>query len=299
MPSLSLTTAVATSLLLFQHTSYANPLPNPEALSVFPREAENFVDCTPDQKDKINRALGDAATLANYAFGNIDTNSKAWSHYFRTDDAGKAEDLNFAKKVWSVIESNNDPTNPSFKFSIRCGKDDNPSCKDGKSVAITDAKPQDGDTLREMLICPLFFNPSSTETKNDLSSRKFETPKRGQDNSWCAPGNNFPWYEVAGHTILHEMTHLDVIGALAELPEIENTDPDGTTWKTHGTEDVSLQGTYPVAARALADIWHNNKQTDGTIKPYQNAENLAAAALEWFMMDQCAQSGNPIDEIKL
>jgi hypothetical protein len=72
-----------------------------------------------------------------------------------------------------------------------------------------------------MLVCPLFFKSTSSETKNDISSRKFEKPKRNQDNSWCAPGNNFPWYEVAGHTIFHEMTHLDVVGKSAGLPEVE------------------------------------------------------------------------------
>jgi len=73
-----------------------------------------------------------------------------------------------------------------------------------------------------MLVCPLFFKDSSSETKNDISTRKFEKPLRGKDNSWCAPGNNFLWYEIAGHTILHEMTHLDVVGKSADLPEVEN-----------------------------------------------------------------------------
>lgn len=88
-------------------------------------------------------------------------------------------------------------------------------------MAITDAQPQDGNNLREMLICPLFFKDNSKETNHDLDFRKFDKPKRNQNDSWCAPGNNFPWYEVAGHTLLHEMTHLDALGKAAGVPERE------------------------------------------------------------------------------
>lgn len=69
-----------------------------------------------------------------------------------------------------------------------------------------------------MLICPLFFKSDSKETKQDLKDKTFEKPKRGV-NTWCSPGNNFPWYEVAGHTLLHEMTHLDAVGKAAGVEE--------------------------------------------------------------------------------
>jgi hypothetical protein len=63
-----------------------------------------------------------------------------------------------------------------------------------------------------MLICPLFF--TADETIRSLSSRAFEKPNRRRDTSWCV-ANKFRWYEISGFTMLHEMTHLDVVGAKA------------------------------------------------------------------------------------
>jgi hypothetical protein len=71
-----------------------------------------------------------------------------------------------------------------------------------------------------MLICPLYFKADSKQTNHDLSSRKFEKPKRGQDNSWCVT-NTFTWYEIGGLTLLHEMTHLDAVGKAADMPETQ------------------------------------------------------------------------------
>lgn len=54
---------------------------------------------------------------------------------------------------------------------------------------------------------------------------------------------------------------------------------DGT--KTHGTDDVVGFGDdYITAARDLLSTWVNNPKdlAPGALKPYQNAENIAAAA---------------------
>ena len=49
---------------------------------------------------------------------------------------------------------------------------------------------------------------------------------------------------------------------------------------SHGTDDVGgLSDNYPSAARKLADLWKSGKAGTDTLKPYQNAENLSAAAL--------------------
>jgi len=55
----------------------------------------------------------------------------------------------------------------------------------------------------------------------------------------------------------------------------------GEKWfKTHGSDDVGgLGNSYPVAARGLAELWQKGKQPEGALKPWQNAENLAGAAL--------------------
>lgn len=113
-----------------------------------------------------------------------------------------------------MVAANNDPTNAPYTFSVRCAKADDAECNGGTSLAITDAKPQDGDTTREMKICPLFF--TADQTKNNLDSKKYDGDKRG---SWCQLGQRFKDFETGGHTLLHEMTHLDALANAAGLPE--------------------------------------------------------------------------------
>lgn len=129
----------------------------------------------------------------------------SYTHYLREEDSDNA------LKLWSAVASNNDPTNPPYSFSVRCAA----SCTgdESSSLAITDSAPQDGSTLREMKLCPLFF--TAAETANNLSSKAYNGDKRG---SWCQTGQKFSDFETAGHTILHEMTHLDALGAAAGVP---------------------------------------------------------------------------------
>lgn len=89
------------------------------------------------------------------------------------------------------------------------------SCSLYSSLAITDSAPQlDDGSYREMKICPLFF--TAANTKNNLDSKKYDGDKRG---SWCQKGQHFKDFETAGHTLLHEMTHLDALAKAAGLPE--------------------------------------------------------------------------------
>lgn len=87
------------------------------------------------------------------------------------------------------------------------------------SLAITDSTPRSSPEVAEMLICPFFF--TAPETAQNLGSKEIiQNPSRRQ-NSWCQPGPKFSDFETAGHTLLHEMTHLDSAGAAAGLSERE------------------------------------------------------------------------------
>lgn len=84
------------------------------------------------------------------------------------------------------------------------------------SLAITDAAPRALPAVAQILICPLFF--TAPETAKDLQSKTYKTnPGRRDPPSWCSPGQKFADFETAGHTLLHEMTHLDALGAAAGL----------------------------------------------------------------------------------
>lgn len=58
--------------------------------------------------------------------------------------------------------------------------------------------------------------------------------------------------------------------------------------KSHGTDDVGgLSKVYQTAARQLKKLWDDGKQPAGAITPVENAENLAAAATEWYFSNRC------------
>ncbi|KAL8703681.1 MAG: hypothetical protein Q9201_003135 [Fulgogasparrea decipioides] len=238
---------------------------------LFPRLESNYVDCSDDQKKRLATGFADAAALGNIAY-KIDQSSTAFTHYLRDEDASQA------KNLWSMVAANNDPTNAPYTFSVRCAKTDDTGCKasrtGGASLAITDSQPEDGEHAREMKICPLFF--TADQTKNNLDSKKYDGDKRG---SWCQTGQHFKDFETAGHTLLHEMTHLDSLAKEARMPN------RGTN-AHHGTDDVDGFGDdYVVAARGLLDAWVNHKDdlADGALQPFQNAENIAAAATAGMM----------------
>jgi len=104
--------------------------------------------------------------------------------------------------------------------------------------------------------------------------------------TWCSHGNNFGYLEVARHALFREMTHLDVLGAYAGLTLRKSYD-----WSvSHGTEDTRDFGDWPPAqARALAVAWQKDPEHYAGLPTYRNAENLAAAALEWYVLDRCKQ----------
>lgn len=154
MPSITTTKAFLAAILFT--TSLANPLPKPNGVSLIRRLATNYFDCDDAQETKLKTAFTDAATMANHAYEGANDNtidSKVyvppgslehllryiadnalgrWSHYFRTEGDGKAEDLEYAKGVFSAIASNNDPTNSRYIFSVRCVSDTHDDCKSKK-----------------------------------------------------------------------------------------------------------------------------------------------------------------------
>ncbi|GAB7353826.1 hypothetical protein MBLNU459_g4199t2 [Dothideomycetes sp. NU459] len=222
--------------------------------TLFPRDAQNFVGCSDTQKTKVQTALADAAALGNIAYNQMvtDRSSTAYEKAYNADNT----------------TADGDEVN---------------------SLAITDSAPQDGNTLREMKLCPLFF--TAAETANNLDSKEYNGNKRG---SWCQTGQKFADFETAGHTILHEMTHLDALGASAGVPA--RTDASGLT--SHGTDDVTgYAGDYVHAARELLTDWVNNpdEMAPAALKPYQNAENIAAAATENWFIKSCGFTDISLD----
>lgn len=83
---------------------------------------------------------------------------------------------------------------------------------------------------------------------------------------------------MGGITLLHEITHLDAVGELAEYSEVK----DSEGFESRGTEDVgstSPSDSPPLQARKLLKLWKSGKANPAnTLEPYRNAESIAAAA---------------------
>ncbi|KAL1622130.1 hypothetical protein SLS54_005195 [Diplodia seriata] len=266
--------------------------------TVLPRDGKTYqiVGCTAAQQKKLTTAFEDAVKLASAA-DDIDDDSTAFSHYLRKDDKKET------KKLWKAVAKVNSDDSP-YKFNVRCDKClENPARQvlrrpsaiaygheanvSAKSLAYTNPSPADDDNpVPEMTICPAFF--TNAGTKNDLASKSYIPDKR---NSWCQTDYKFKDFETAGHTILHELTHFDAVGDEGDLPEATD---EGIT--SHGTIDVTGFGDdYVPAARAFLQKWvadpDTMKKDDGP-KPYQNAENVAAAATEWWFNNKCTNIDN-------
>lgn len=174
-----------------------------------------------------------------------------------------------------------------LKLIITCKATD--EC--GDSLALTDAKPNTDSFTAKIRLCPKFF--TDDRTKNFLDSKGTKRNPGRRDNSWCQPGQPFSFFETAGHTFLHEMTHLNQLGVEAGLFPDNKAEGD-----THGTEDIYQiaegydRGSPEKSARKLKDNWVKHDRKDsGAKKPEllrtENAEGYAAAATEFWMQSWC------------
>lgn len=132
-----------------------------------------------------------------------------------------------------------------------------------------------------MKICPKYF--ADATTKLSTTSKEYKVNPGRRDNSWCQPGNKFNDFSVGGITLLHEMTHLDALAAVANYPSVQSHDDDLGDFDTHATEDVfgvTPGNNPPAQARNLAKIWQQGKEGNynDLVEPYRNAESIAAAA---------------------
>ena len=234
--------------------------------------------------------------------------NRSFRNYFQDveDDTGVEEMYTAIGVQASAPESINGEPEPKvtlnqFKVHVTCQDPDKLSQQKGtSSLAITDVSPVTDDFTPSVLFCPAFFDPKEPRTQNNLNSKTYKkNPGRRDPPSWCMPNEKFKFFEVAGHTVLHELTHLNEAGARAHLaPRPADPDkPEGA--QTEGTDDVNGMKGYSTdpmtAARQLHANWAKIIDADptppkDTWPPFVeklNAESYAAAALEWWFMSQC------------
>ncbi|KAI9862284.1 MAG: hypothetical protein M1813_004760 [Trichoglossum hirsutum] len=224
----------------------------------------------PTMGDVISRAYNEALTLANAGLS-LGATDPPFTHYFIG-----TQQLNSLHAMFGAIVG----TSPVFSVNFVCTNDPN-ECTN--AVAVTDASPSTGpNDVKQITICDSFWTYISTRFLLYDQSQGLNPGVPFRDNTaggWCPPAyTNVNFLGTAGHTILHELTHLDALGGIVGL------DPDNIG--SRGTSDVQQDCELNGARNYLVDYI-----ADPTLSsPDYNAESYAAAATEKYFTDLCGRA---------
>ncbi|QIW98396.1 hypothetical protein AMS68_003914 [Peltaster fructicola] len=220
------------------------------------------------------------------AASTLASDNAGFTHYF----GGKNTDVQFThfKQMMAAIAS----TEEHFSFQFECR--DTPTCSSVRSAMVADANVADATTRRTIQVCPRFWTATSSLYLLPREESYAVTPYR-EHETWCEKtkrgndadlsGRENQWYATAGHTVLHELTHLDALARQAGLV------PDPKT-NMHGTEDpqdsnkIKGETCELAGARNFLEKYKETKDPDFSSPDY-NAESYAAAATEIYFMKEC------------
>ncbi|WEW57133.1 hypothetical protein PRK78_002593 [Emydomyces testavorans] len=244
-------------------------------LSLMKRFHPKITNC--HDEEHVRKSLDQVSGLAVGAYGVLANgdgwkSNKGYTHYF------KESDYEQVKKAYELLMGIGD----SIPFEIRCAPQE--ECVAG-DFAYADSTPEsfEGHGLtkgvRTITLCPPFFTDSRTtgnlppaDDQEGLKAYcKFKESKKVMD------------FEVGGHTLLHEITHLDAFGVAAGYPEVAYTPKRAGdfAYQYHGTIDWKDKSTAGNARNLKTSKVKNKPET------WQNAESLAAAATEIGAMWRC------------
>ena len=238
----------------------------------------------PNMKSVLQKAYSDASALANQA-QNVALDNKGFTHYF----GGNLPDIqltHFQNMMRGVANSDN-----NYAIQFDCANI--PDCTP-QSVLVTDATLGSATDVKVIQVCSSFWTTASTKFLLYDSSNETPSPPYRNDGTtlqgWCrkAAANGDPnvsartnqWFATAGHSVLHELTHLDSLAQFAGLSG--ETDAGGA----HGTDDFQTGCELTGARSFLSDYIAD----DDNPSPDYNAESYAAAATEIYFMNLCSFS---------
>lgn len=231
-------------------------------------------------KAVLQQAYDDAVTLATAA-QDVAADNVGFTHYFGGPESG-AQLTHFQQMMKGIVSGNN-------YYSIQFECQNTPTCS-SKSVLVADATVGGPTDVKVIEVCSSFWTAASTKyLLYDSAHTTPNPPYRPNDatsQGWCrkstangdsnvsARTNQF--FATAGHSVLHELTHVDSLAQQAGLsPDDDNR---------HGTLDVQKQCELAGARKFLQQYIAGN--TDDT-RPDYNAESYAAAATEIYFMSLC------------
>ena len=158
---------------------------------------------------KIKVDLKDAWNLVDLLLENKEAfkSSTAYSHYFLPIES------NQVIKMFQTIRLFLDERDGYHSFSYRCGSDSLPdycsiNANSGTVVAAT--SPNLGGDVQ---FCDAMFDSDQPLTENNVTSRAYDNTGAG----WCQSTKRYPYFIIAAETVIHELTHLAAVAAVAGL----------------------------------------------------------------------------------
>lgn len=237
------------------------------------------------KEDVLRQAYTDARTLASKA-QSVSSDNKGFTHYF--GGTGADVQLDHFQKMMGAIASDD----KYYSITFECK--DRPSCTD-QSVLVTNAEAGGANDAKTIEVCDAFWTAASTKYLLYNGQKTEPSPPYRSQDQWCrkstANGDSNvsqrtnQFFATAGHSILHELTHLDALAEQAGLAA--DDDKDSPDYGRHGTLDVQGQCELSGARQFLKD--YDAGKTSNTSPDY-NAESYAAAATEIWFMDICGFS---------
>ncbi|KAI9829986.1 MAG: hypothetical protein M1826_005159 [Phylliscum demangeonii] len=275
-----------------------------------------FRNCSKEQKAALVAALGDVVKLGAHAVNTLThpdyKKNNGYTHYFQDADhdralqAFRALTSDGVKYDFQCLPANHCPSGPRVLFaspprarhpSHAPAPGLRPLARRRRPSAFADPTPETFSggrhvkgVVRPIRVCAQFF--TSPATKRTLPTTAPES------KAYCAhkETKKLPDFETGGHTLLREISHLDSYGRVAGLPETkrgakkEGAKKEGAkpaavlaSFASHGSVDWRRR-TDAGNARSLKTTSAAKASLPHT---YQNAESLAAAATEMFVMQKC------------
>jgi len=232
----------------------------------------------PTMTSVLQQAYNDAVSLAT-AVQNVAADNKGFTHYFGGDLPDK-QLTHFQNMMKAIASSDN-----HYAINFECKNV--PTCGDDSNM-VTTSDPGSATDVKLIQVCSKFWTGASTKfLLYDPTKTSPSLPYRNNDASgWCGKKklNDDPnvssqrhqFFATAGHTVLHELTHLDALAQVAGLAADE--------LNRHGTTDAQVDCELEGARGFLANyIAKKTKETS----PDYNAESYAAAATEIYFMSLC------------
>ncbi|KAJ7884433.1 hypothetical protein B0H13DRAFT_1890013 [Mycena leptocephala] len=241
-----------------------------------------LITCPPEKAEFGRRAFEDAYVLASTGRDYLQKTDNAYQHYFEDQDFGRVND--WFTTMMGHFQGQNIPN--GFRINVDCETKTEPLCKDGETLAYV---LQEVTVNPTVTLCNLFFD--SEATRRTMGGIKWKDHK----DRWCPPTRTPPYrlidFETGGHTLLHELTHIQSIAMSAGFPSTNDPVCPIDVVLPPNADGTPSGGYYPWRARVLKNWWSAYHEGKTAVRPpvetWRNAESFAAAATEAFFLREC------------